>query len=235
MLVQVLEPGPDEARSWLAEELAKPEYHSGPGLLERLWNWLQEALAGGEGGSPLLGWVVLALLVLVLAAGAWRYLRTARRDPLSAKDARATDLVDPRLTPADYRALATDHLAHGRLDSALVDAFRAIVSDLDRRAVLGDVPGRTVTEIAAVAGRTFPDERDEIADAARWFDRAAYGHRSSAEERSSRDQVVAVLDLGERLAAARPVHADGTGGAHAAAGHLDHQDNPGHPTTRVTR
>lgn len=110
-----------------------------------------------------------------------RYLRTARRDPLSAKDARATDLVDPRLTPADYRALATDHLAHGRLDSALVDAFRAIVSDLDRRAVLGDVPGRTVTEIAAVTGRNFPDERDEIADAARWFDRAAYGHRSSAE------------------------------------------------------
>lgn len=194
-----LTPSPDEARSWLRQELARPEYQR-EGPLERAWAWVQEMLAraadGAAGIGPLRLLVVLALFAL-LAVALVALLTRARVGRRAASTARPV-LEDHLVSAAELRRRARDAFADERYDDALVDGFRALTSAQIERGVLDDLPGTTAHEVAVALEVVFPGRHDDVARAAYHFDLVRYGDR-----RATRDQAAAVLALDESLAGAR--------------------------------
>lgn len=203
MLLDIpITPSPDEARRKLVAELSKPEYGSGQTLLDQLIRRLLEALdRNAPGGAPT-GVVIVIGLVLVVGV-IWLISRTQFASKGDARGARS-ELVDPLLSPADYRRLAEQAINAQRFDEATVAAFRAIVSDLDRRAVLGDRPGRTAHEAATAMASAFPAQAEAFRFGADWFDLAAYGIDQGGHQRTTASQAQTLLDLGTEIAATRP-------------------------------
>lgn len=208
-----LNPTPEEARRRLTEELLKPDYHAGSSLLQQwLDKFLTDLSVEVEAPAPWVAVVIgLALLLVAIAL----VLRT-RRDAESRGKKRGSDLVDPQLSPADYRRLAEQALAAGQFDEATVAAFRAMVSDLDRRTVLNEKPGRTAHEVASAMASAFPAQADAFRFGADWFDLAAYGIEHGTVQRTTAAQARTLLDLGTEIAATKPVF-DHDGEALAAA------------------
>lgn len=196
-----LDPGGDEARSWLAHELASPAYADDRSLLQRLLDWLQQHLSGVDGQFAAPGWalpVVLVGLALVVVA---ILLVAVRRSPTVSRTGPAGGVLDgPRLSADDYRARAESALARGEVDAATADAFRAVVAASAERTLLDDVPGRTAHEIGAALAAVFPDEAGEVTGAADLFDRVVYGRAAVVP-----DDARSVLGLDTRLRATRPV------------------------------
>lgn len=196
-----LDPGVEQARSWLAHELASPAYADDRSLLQRLLDWLQEHLSGvgGEVAAP--DWalpvvlVVLALVVVVVL------LVAVRRSPTVSRAAREGGVLDhPFLSADDYRARAESALERGDAAAATADAFRAVAAACAERTLLDDVPGRTAHEIGAALALVFPAERGEVRAAADLFDRVVYGRAPVRP-----DDARSVLSLDSRLRATRPL------------------------------
>lgn len=183
---------PDEptARGWLEQELTDPAYaQARPGLLERAWEALQDALSQVEGPtSPLLLLVLLAVVVGVLALVVWRTgpLRAAARTGTAGTG----DIgLEEHVTAAGYRARADAATAAGDWRTAVLDRFRALVRGLEERTVLDARPGRTADEAAHEAGVLLPSVADDLAAAARVFDDVAYGDRAATAEHHDRVRV----------------------------------------------
>jgi hypothetical protein len=173
---------PDEptARAWLEEELRDPAYaQAQPGLLERAWDALREALAQAEGPvSPLLLLVLVAVVVGVLALVLWRTgpLRAGARTGTAG----AGEIgLEEHVTAAGYRARADEAAAAGDWRTAVLDRFRALVRGLEERTVLDPRPGRTADEAAREAGLLLPAAAAGLGEAARVFDDVAYGDRTA--------------------------------------------------------
>jgi hypothetical protein len=165
------------------QELAKGVYHPHQSFwswllssVERLLTWLFNT------GSTVVpgGWwalVAVAALVVVLATvvltrlGPVRRSRRRRAGPLSGGGALSAD---------DRRARAAGYAAAGDLRNAMIEALRAIASDLEERGVLVPDPGRTADEFAAQAGRLMPGHARALAGAARSFDDVCYGGQSGS-------------------------------------------------------
>ena len=178
-----LRPTPDEARRWLAQELAGRGYDRPVSWLER---WIRDFLRRlTEQAMPdqlpnptsvpviLLVVAVVGLLVHLI----WRMRPEARR----RREAAGTSaLVDATLSAEDYRTRTATLLAARDFDQALICAYRAIVADMIRRTVLGRRPGDTAQEVARTIGLVFPDQFHDIHRAADLFDGAAYRQRTDA-------------------------------------------------------
>lgn len=196
-----LDPGVEQARSWLAHELASPAYADDRSLLQRFLDWLQQHLSGAgvQLGAP--GWalpVVLVVLALVVVA---ILLVVVRRSPTVSRDGAGRGVLDHHVLSADgYRARAESALERGDAAGATADAFRAVAAACAERTLLDDVPGRTAHEIGAALALVFPEERGEVRAAADLFDRVVYGRASVGL-----DDARSVLDLDSRLRATRPV------------------------------
>ncbi|MCB7137224.1 DUF4129 domain-containing protein [Cellulosimicrobium marinum] len=195
-----VQPGADEARRWLLEELAKPEYRTEPSLLARFLEWLQGLFDGAtvlDLGGPVTALVVV-VLVLLVAGIAYRVagpVRLSRRAPGSA-----VVLDDDTRTAAELRAAADAAAAAGDWGAAVADRFRAVVRSLEDRAVLDPRPGRTAREAAETAGERLPDVAGGLERGAHLFDDVCYG-----KVRVGPDADAFVRDLDARAAAARPV------------------------------
>lgn len=180
---------PDEptARQWLEQELTDPAYaRAKPGLLQRVWEALQDALNSAEGPtSPLLLLVLLAVVVGVVALVVWRVgpLRAAARTGTAG----AGEIgLEEHVTAAGYRARADAAVAAGDWRTAVLDRFRALVRGLEERTVLDPRPGRTADEAAGEAGQLLPAVADALTTAARLFDDVAYGDRAATPEHHDR-------------------------------------------------
>lgn len=180
---------PDEptAREWLERELGDPVYaQARPGLLQRAWEALQDALsqAGGP-ASPLLLLVLLAVVVGVVVLVVWRTgpLRAAAR---TATAGGGEIGLEEHVTAAGYRARADAAAAAGDWRTAVLDRFRALVRGLEERTVLDPRPGRTADEAAHEAGLALPAVADRLVSAARVFDDVAYGDRTATAEHHDR-------------------------------------------------
>ncbi len=184
------------------QELAKGVYHPHQSFwswllssVERLLTWL---FATGNNAVPGGWWalVAVAALVVVLAAvvltrfGPVRRSRRRRARPLAGGTARSA---------RDRRARAADYAAAGDLRNAMIEALRAIASDLEERGVLVPDPGRTADEFAAQAGRLLPGHARALAEAARSFDDVCYGGQSG-----SRTGYERLRDLDTALRATSP-------------------------------
>jgi hypothetical protein len=108
-LVRGLDPDRDEARRWLAEELAQPDYNRPEPLVERIRSWLLDRLddlirlvPGDSGMAKLLIVVVIALAVVALVFA----LRGRFRQGALRERATGAVLEDPHLTARDYRSRA---------------------------------------------------------------------------------------------------------------------------------
>ncbi|HEX4254320.1 MAG TPA: DUF4129 domain-containing protein [Streptosporangiaceae bacterium] len=171
------------AQRLAAHELAKGVYHPHQSFwswllssVERLLTWL---FSTGNNVVPGGWWalVAVAALVVVLAAmvltrfGPVRRSRRRRAGPLAGGTARSA---------RDRRARAADYAAAGDLRNAMIEALRAIASDLEERGVLVPDPGRTADEFAAQAGRLMPGHARALAGAARSFDDVCYGGQSGS-------------------------------------------------------
>ena len=194
-----LDPTSPEARQWLEEELRKGVYREEKGLLERLWEWLGEALAGtdGQGLPAWTVWLAVAVGVAVVVLVVLRSLGAERR-----MTSRAVDgvLEGPARTAAEHRVAASRALSTGDADTAVLEGYRAIARSAVERTLLDDLPGRTAHEVAVSLGPVFPASAGPLASAADAFDAVRYGRRPGSPE-TARD----ILALDATLAVTRPV------------------------------
>jgi hypothetical protein len=194
-----LDPPPDEARSWLRDELLHPEYHQ-QNLVQQLLDWLQRRVGAGLDAaqdapplSTLAAMVVLVLLVLGLGWLLSRVRLTAR-----TRDEQRAVLTDEVVTAAELRSRAETALADGRHEDAVVDGFRALAVRQVERGRLDDAPGATAHEVAASLAASYPEQRPRVTGCALLFEAVLYGDRPA-----SRDQAAGLLALDDELAALR--------------------------------
>ena len=193
----------DSARDEAERELRKPVYDIGDkdpvqraiewvmDLLDRL---LENAVRIVPGGLPSLILLTIAIVALVVA------LRlglgpVALRDALTdrRRGARAT-------TPDEYREEAERHAAAGDFKAAVRARFRAIIRELEHRAVLDERPGRTAGEIAREGGAAVPAIAGDLRSVAATFDEVWYGGRVATAS-----HYAVVRDADDRIRAARLV------------------------------
>jgi hypothetical protein len=171
-----LHPDRDQARGWAIEELSHREYREAqPGFIERAIRWVLEHLDVPGGPAAGLGTgIALVLLVAVIAFAVHRVggLRRQRR-------VRGPEgvLGDAPRSAEDYRAAAEQAGRDGDLHTSVLMRFRAIVRDLEERAILAPQPGRTADEAARAAAGWLPQFTEQLAAAARAFDDVRYGDR----------------------------------------------------------
>ena len=197
---RALEPGPDQARSWLREELRAATYHQEP-LVDRLWRWVMHRLddlsapPGHLSGVPTLVTVVVTLLVAGLVL--WVLPRVRRER--AVRRLGGPVLEDPSVTAAQYRERAASARAAGRYGEAVLDSFRAMARDMGNRTLLDDAPGRTAHEVSVAVAAAFPPFAGDLARAAHLFDSVRYGNGSAGAQQA---EDVAALDTA--LARSRP-------------------------------
>jgi hypothetical protein len=201
-----VDPDAGQARSWAREELARPGYER-EGLLARALGWFLEQLQRiplphGD-GSALLAGVLLVVLVLLLV---WALRRAGV--PLARRRTTAGDGVfeAPVRTAAQYRAEADRAADAGDWRTAVLERFRAVVRELEERAVVPEQPGRTAGETAAAAGVRLPALAGALQSASVLFGDVRYGDRDAT---AASDAALRELDAAVR--AARPASAVPTG------------------------
>ncbi|MEU5865109.1 DUF4129 domain-containing protein [Nonomuraea sp. NPDC047529] len=193
----------EEAARRAAEELLKPGYEKESlfDLLYRRFNQfigdLTDAATGGGSTGGIIAALVIALIILgVILLVAWRLRGTARRNAMAVGG-----LYGERvLNAAEHRRAAERLAAEGDWTQAVRERLRAIARDLEERALVDGMPGRTADELAAEAGAALPAFAAELAAAARSFDDVSYGGVPGTQAAYQ-----AMSDLDERLRQARPV------------------------------
>lgn len=182
MLLLALEPiTRSGARDAAREELSRGIYQAArPSLLEqvldRLSTFINSNVDRLSQAAPGGLWGIIAVVVVLVAVVIVVRVKTG---PLS-RGARAGDPFAgfaAALSPAEHRRRADEHAAAGRYPEAVREFLRAIVRDLEDRAVLEPRLGRTADEVAYEAGRVLPQAAVDLQRAARMFDDVWYGAR----------------------------------------------------------
>ncbi|UZN01890.1 DUF4129 domain-containing protein [Cellulomonas sp. S1-8] len=194
-----VEPDAATARRWLRDELLDPAYHRQESLLERALTWLTDQLdnlpaigmSGTTGLLVVVGVVVVVLVVALRVAGPVRAGARRRREGVLH--------ADDRRTAAELRASADAAARSGSWSVAVADRYRAVVRDLEERALLDERPGRTAHEAARVAGAALPPLAAALARGGDLFDDVVYGERAA-----SPDDDATLRSLDAAVRAARP-------------------------------
>ena len=202
LITPPLLPGRDEAARAAQRELSKQIYQQAqPSLLERVLQWLQDKfaeLAGRVSSAVPGGWwgliAIVLLFVLVLVLVRWRVGGLARSAATSPAGFGST-----AKTAAQHRAAADRAAAAQRWDEAVLERFRAVVRQLEERAVIDERAGRTADEAAADGGRLLPGCAEALRSGAALFDDVAYGKVPAGLASD-----LALRDLDDAVRAARP-------------------------------
>ena len=208
LLPRALDPGPDQARSWLREELRAATYHQEP-LLDRLWRWVMDRLdalsspSGHLGSTP----TVVTVLGTLLVAGLVLWVLPRVRRERSLRRSTGAVLEDPRVSAAQYRERAATARAAGRYGEAVLDSFRAIARDMGNRTLLEDAPGLTAHEVSVAVATAFASHAGELARAADLFDSVRYGNGTASAQEA---EDVAALDTALARSRPAPTTAAGT-------------------------
>lgn len=199
-----LTPGPDEARRWVEQELARPDYAvAQPTPLDRIAQAIGDFLQGLLGARAPQGWDgLLAILILVIVFGLLvaAFLIWGRPRLTARSHARVAELFDgDERTAGELRREADERVAAADWDAAIVLRFRGLARALAERGLVDPAPGATVHAFAREAARAFPGERPRLDAAATAFDDVRYLRRPGTAELHA---VVAGADAA--LSAARP-------------------------------
>lgn len=203
-----LDPDAPEARRWVLDELAKPEYRAAEPTAFDLFaqavrDWFANLFAGA-GGLPtpalaLIAVLVVAVLVTIglLVFGLPRLRRRAAAPVPLFDDGDVRDAVA-------LRRAAESAAAAGDWALAIEERFRALVRSLVERELVRVHPGTTAHGMADAAAVPFPDRTAALQSAAADFDGVRYLARPGTEAAYRR-----VTDLEADLAAARPAAGSG--------------------------
>lgn len=211
---------PAEAREAADKILARPEYQWGDdrSLLERILDpvvgWLDDVLGSvspfGSGLPVVVGWLLLGALVgalayvIVRSRGGW-----ARRGRVEvAPGGRVVLTAADR--HVDWAAEADRCEREGRWAEAVRARYRVLVGGLARRAVLGDLVGRTAGELVAEVRATAPAAAPPFVAAtdlfeAAWYGGVPMGPDHLARFRSLSDGVLAAVRDRDVVAATPPL------------------------------
>ncbi|MEZ0074983.1 DUF4129 domain-containing protein [Planotetraspora sp. GP83] len=191
--------GRDEAQREVSGELLKPGYQQ-ESLIDRLWRGFTQLLGDlMDAGSGVTGGVVsLIVIVVILAVLAALLLWALRRMSRGRRAGEAVVFDGRERTAAEHRAEAGRLAAEGDWTRAIQERLRAIARDLEERAIVSPLPGRTALELAEAAGRALPSHAAGLLSAARIFDDVTYG-----EAPGTREAYMTLTGLDERLQAAR--------------------------------
>jgi len=189
-----VDPDADTARQWARDELAKPEYTQGSGTnwIQRFFDWFTNLIANlannATGGWN--GWGLLAVVVAVAAVVAlitWLIVGPMRRS--RRRGEAEEELGDPTLSAADLLAAASKAAAAEDWDTAVIEAYRALIRSLDERDAIDARPGMTAFEAALTAGAAIPAIASAVGEDADVFDAVRYGHLAAT--RSHYEHVLA--------------------------------------------
>lgn len=201
-------PGAEQARRWLEEELARDEYNDGRSLLERVLRWLGEQLTRAESSTeqgtsftthPLVIALVAAVLIGVLVL-----LLTKVRGQRRAVEASKRGLGALTLSPPQFRDLAATAMREGRWNDAVIHYTRAIARDASDRTLLTDAPSLTAHEVGARLSAVFAGHGPAIQRTMDLFDAVRYGGHAAAgpDAEHARATCEALRDARPDLAAA---------------------------------
>ncbi|MDR0482136.1 MAG: DUF4129 domain-containing protein [Cellulomonadaceae bacterium] len=187
-----LDPGAEEARRWLIEELARPEYDTSPSLLERLITWIIDLFDRIDGAGP----PGLYVLLAVLAVAALVVVGLVVAGPVRRGRGRAARVgmreSDDERSAAQLRAAAEAAAAQEAWNVAVVERFRAVIRSLEERLIIEPATGSTAQEAAHAASDRLPAQALGLHHGAVIFDRVLYGHHSATRDD---DQEMRALDL----------------------------------------
>ena len=190
-----LDPTSPQARQWLEDELRKGIYHERKGLLQRIWDWLNELISGaGSGTAGLAGWTIWIAVAVIAGVVALVLVRSIHAERRMTGVRREGVLEGPTRTAAEHRAAAARALEAGDADTAVLEAYRALTRSAVERTLLDDLPGRTAHEVAVALAPVFPASASSLAVAADTFDAVRYGRRTARPE-SARDLIALDADL----------------------------------------
>lgn len=197
-----LDPGNDQARRWLEEELSSAAYREHTDPLQRLLDAVGRALdnllsvdPSSAGALPSAAAGVVTALVVGLLVFSLRSVRREHRAPQTPD----TVLGGERLTASAFRERAATALHQGRYAAAVVDAMRAVAQRAAERTLLDDAPSQTAHEVALRLAHPFPAQADGLRWAADVFDAVAYGNHDASRADAER-----ILALDSEVAATRP-------------------------------
>ncbi|MET8861591.1 DUF4129 domain-containing protein [Nonomuraea sp. NPDC004580] len=193
----------EEAARRAAEELLHPDYAREP-LLDLIYRRVTQflgdiidvATGGGTTGGIIAAIVITAIILGAITLIGWRLRRSSRRN--AAPDGALFGAQ--AMTALQHRQAAERLAAEGRWTEALQERLRAIARDLEERALVDGLPGRTADELAAEAAQALPAFAGELAAAARSFDDVTYGGVAG-----TREAYETMASLDDRLRRARPV------------------------------
>ena len=198
-----VDPDADQARDWLIQELAKPDYRAAqPTWFDRLSaavrDWFASLNFGSVDGPPELGALLIILAVLVALVVAFLVFGLPR---FGRKSSVAGDLFgdDDRRDSATIRRAAEAAAAVGDFETAIAEIFRATARGLAERTVVTTSPGTTAHDFAVRAATAFPDFAEPLTAAATSFDGVRYLGRAG-----SQGEYDAMARLEAGLRAARP-------------------------------
>lgn len=203
-----LDPDAPEARRWVLDELAKPEYRAAEPTAFDLFaqavrDWFA-SLFEGAGGLPAPALAVVAVLaVAALVAVALLVFGLPRLRRRTGAPVPLFDDGDLRDAAALRRAAASAAAA-GDWTLAVEERFRVIVRSLVERELVRVHPGTTAHGMADAAARPFPDRAAELQSAAADFDAVRYLARPGTEAQYRR-----VTELEAALSASRPASGAG--------------------------
>ena len=161
-----LDPDADTARTWMREELARPEYTEQVSLMDRIDRWLSQHLPDGldVGGSPAAAIVILLLVLATVAVIAWQVKRF--RGGSRAPKTSTAVFDEAPLSAREHRERADAAYAAGDLEGAVVEYFRAMTRALEERTIITERLGRTAHEVALEGGVALPDHVAALRNAA---------------------------------------------------------------------
>lgn len=214
--VPPLDPDAPEARRWVVDELAKPEYRAAEPTLfdlaaQAVRDWIASLFSGAT-GLPVPALALVAVLVVAGLVGLGLLVfglpRLRRRAPSPVPLFDDGDVRDA----AALRRAAERAAASGDWRLAVEERFRALVRSLVEREVVRVHPGTTAHGMARAASAPFPAYGPALEHAADSFDGVRYlGHDGDAGTYAE----IAALDVGleatrplEETATARAVGAD---------------------------
>lgn len=202
-----LDPDAPEARRWVLDELAKPEYRAAEPTAfdlaaQAVRDWLA-SLFSGAGGLPLPAlWLVLVLIAVVLVAVGLLVFGLPRLRRRAGTRVPLFDDGDVR-DAATLRSAAETAARAGDWPVAIEERFRALVRGLVERELVRVHPGTTAHGMADAAAGPFPSAAGRLESAAADFDAVRYLARAGSEAAYRR-----ITELDAELAASRPAGAD---------------------------
>ncbi|HET8779738.1 MAG TPA: DUF4129 domain-containing protein [Agromyces sp.] len=201
-----LDPDAPEARQWLEDELAKPEYQNAQPnafdlAMQAIRDWFISLFEGASGlPGPLLTLLLVVVVAIVVVVGLLIYgIPRLRRRRLAAlplfDDADRRDLET-------LRRAAVAAAAAGDWPLAIEERFRALVRGIVERDLIRVHPGTTARGVADAARVPFPAHEASLQAAAADFDAVRYLGRAGTRERYD-----ALTDLERTISASAPADA----------------------------